>query len=107
MSNWALKGVLEENKIGMFIQSKFDIKDEDLNSRGNWNRFIVDESIEVPIFLEKYKNNILQCGKTINFYNQFNNLVRINKYKVFKLNYLICLIICFVECVFTRFNLLF
>ena len=55
----------------MFIQVKPDIEDEDISGRSNWNRFIIDESIEVPIFLNKYKNDILHCGKTINFFKKF------------------------------------
>lgn len=60
----------------MFIQSKPNLEDEDIDSRMNWNGFIIDESIEIPIFLVEYKNDILLCGKTINFYKQFNDLVR-------------------------------
>jgi hypothetical protein len=75
LSNWALKGVLNNEETGMFIQVKPDIEDEDTSSRRNWDRFTIDESIEVPIFLNKYKSDILNCGKTINFFKKFNDLV--------------------------------
>ncbi|XP_060839023.1 gamma-tubulin complex component 6-like isoform X1 [Rhopalosiphum padi] len=74
LSNWALKGVLNNEVTGMFIQVKPDIEDEDTSSRRNWDRFTIDESIEVPIFLNKYKSDILNCGKTINFFKNFNDL---------------------------------
>lgn len=75
LSNWVLKGVLNNEETGMFIQVKPDIEDEDTSSRRNWDRFIINENIEVPIFLNKYKNDILNCGKTINFFKKFNDLV--------------------------------
>jgi len=75
LSNWVLKGVLNNEETGMFIQVKPDIEDEDSSSRRNWDRFIINENIEVPIFLNKYKNDILNCGKTINFFKKFNDLV--------------------------------
>jgi len=75
LSNWVLKGVLNNEENGMFIQVKPDIEDEDTSSRRNWDRFIINENIEVPIFLNKYKNDILNCGKTINFFKKFNDLV--------------------------------
>ncbi|XP_025414024.1 gamma-tubulin complex component 6-like isoform X2 [Sipha flava] len=74
LSNWALKGVLNNDESCIFIKLKPDIVDEDNNCRQNWDRFIIDESIEVPMFLDKYKKNILQCGKTINFFNKFNDV---------------------------------
>ncbi|CAH1715127.1 unnamed protein product [Aphis gossypii] len=74
LSNWVLKGVLNNEETGMFIQVKPDIEDEDTSSRRNWDRFIINENIEVPIFLNKYKNDILNCGKTINFFKKFNDL---------------------------------
>uniref|UniRef100_A0A2H8TK13 Gamma-tubulin complex component n=1 Tax=Melanaphis sacchari TaxID=742174 RepID=A0A2H8TK13_9HEMI len=74
LSNWALRGVLNNEETGMFIQVKPDIEDEDTSSRRHWDRFIIDESIEVPIFLNKYKKDILNCGKTINFFKKFNDL---------------------------------
>ncbi|CAI6367853.1 unnamed protein product [Macrosiphum euphorbiae] len=74
LSNWALKGVLNNEETGMFIKVKPDIDDEDFDSRINWNRFIIDESVEVPLFLNKYKHDILHCGKTINFFKKFNDL---------------------------------
>lgn len=74
LSNWALRGVLNNEEAGMFIQVKPDIDDEDIDSRISWNRFIIDESVEVPLFLNKYKNDILHCGKTINFFKKFNDL---------------------------------
>lgn len=77
LSNWALKGVLNDRETGLFIQSKPDIEDEDINSRMNWNSFIINKSVDIPIFLDKYKDDILQCGKTINFFNKFNDLVSI------------------------------
>lgn len=79
LSNWALRGVLNNEEAGMFIQVKPDIDDEDIDSRISWNRFIIDESVEVPLFLNKYKNDILHCGKTINFFKKFNDLVSKNK----------------------------
>lgn len=76
LSNWALKGMLiNKEEIGMFIKVKPDIDDEDVDSRINWNRFIIDERVEVPLFLNKYKHDILHCGKTINFFKKFNDLV--------------------------------
>lgn len=77
LSNWALRGVLNSADPGMFIQLKPDIEDEDMSdcSRNNWNCFIIDENIESPIFLNKYKEDILCCGKTINFFKKFNDLV--------------------------------
>lgn len=75
LSNWALKGVLNNEETGMFIKVKPDIDDEDFDSRINWNRFIIDESVEVPLFLNKYKHDILHCGKIINFFKKFNDLV--------------------------------
>lgn len=76
LSNWALKGMLINNEeTGMFIKVKPDIDDEDVDSRINWNRFIIDERVEVPLFLNKYKHDILHCGKTINFFKKFNDLV--------------------------------
>jgi len=77
LSNWALKGVLHDKEIGMFVQLKPDLEDEDVCRRRNWNLFFIDENIGVPIFLNKYKKDILNCGKTINFFNKFNNLVSI------------------------------
>ncbi|KAE9541644.1 hypothetical protein AGLY_003635 [Aphis glycines] len=74
LSNWVLKGVLNNEETGMFIQVKPDIENEDTSSRRNWDRFIINENIEVPIFLNKYKNDILNCGKTINFFKKFNDL---------------------------------
>lgn len=65
----------------MFVKLKPDIEDEDICSRRNWNCFIIDESIEVPKFFDKYKKDILNCGKTINFFNKFNDLVSIYKIK--------------------------
>lgn len=79
LSNWVLKGVLNNEETGMFIQVKPDIEDEDSSSRRNWDRFIINENIEVPIFLNKYKNDILNCGKTINFFKKFNDLVSTEK----------------------------
>lgn len=67
--------MLNNEETGMFIQVKPDIEDEDTSSRRNWDRFIINENIEVPIFLNKYKNDILNCGKTINFFKKFNDLV--------------------------------
>jgi len=77
LSNWALKGDLHDKETGMFVQLKPDFEDEDVCRRRNWNRFFIDESIEVPIFLNKYKKDILDCGKTINFFKKFNDLVNI------------------------------
>jgi len=110
LSNWALKGVLNNEETGMFIKVKPDIDDEDFDSRINWNRFIIDESVEVPLFLNKYKHDILHCGKTINFFKKFNDLVSENKDS--KLFFFVVFIInnyfsFFLECVFTKFNLLF
>lgn len=67
--------MLNNEETGMFIQVKPDIEDEDIDSRRNWNGFIIKESVEVPIFLNKYKYDILNCGKTINFFSKFNDLV--------------------------------
>lgn len=85
MSNWALKGVLDDKETGMFIKLKPDIENEDIYSQRNWDRFIIDESIEVPVFLDKYKHFILNCGRTINFFNKFNDLVSIIKKKKIQL----------------------
>lgn len=76
LSNWALRGDFNDMDTGMFIQLKPKIEDEEINIRRDWNRFIIDDSIEIPVFFEKYKIDILQCGKTINFFNRFNDLVR-------------------------------
>lgn len=78
MSNWALKGILSDKETYMFVQLKPDIEDEDINSRRHWDQFIINEHIEVPVFLQKYKRDILNCGKTINFFNKFNDLVSIS-----------------------------
>lgn len=64
----------------MFIKIKPDIDNEEIDSRTNWNCFIIDESVEVPLFLNKFKNDILHCGKTIDFFKKFNDLVSKNKY---------------------------
>lgn len=77
MSNWALKGVLNEEENSMFVKLKPDFENEDICSRKNWNRFIIDESIEIPTFFNKYKKDILNCGKTINLFSKFNDLVSI------------------------------
>lgn len=77
LSNWVLKGVINENEAAMFIKLKPDIEDEDGSSQKYWDRFIIAENIEVPIFLDKYKKDILYCGKTMNFFSMFNNLVSI------------------------------
>lgn len=76
LSNWALKGVLDDKELNMFVILKPDFED-DICSRKNWNRFTIDESIEIPIFFDKYKKDIFNCGKTINFFNKFNDLVSI------------------------------
>lgn len=78
MSNWALKGVLSDKEICMFVQLKPDIDDEDITGQRHWDHFIINEYIEVPVFLQKYKRDILNCGKTINFFNKFNDLVSIS-----------------------------
>lgn len=75
LSKWALKGILNDNETSLFIQSKSDFEDKDLNCRNNWNSFIINEKVKVPVFLDKYKNDILHCGKTINFFKKFNDLV--------------------------------
>lgn len=76
LSNWALKGNLIDKQTDVFIKLRSDILDQD-SSRKNWDCYIIDESIEVPIFLKNYKKDILNCGKTINFYNKYNDLVSI------------------------------
>lgn len=62
----------------MFVQLKPDIEDEDISNRKHWDNFIINESIEVPVFLQKYQKDILNCGRTINFFNKFNDLVSIH-----------------------------
>lgn len=78
MSNWALKGILNDKETYLFIQSNFDFEDENFNyGRNNWNSFTINGKVKVPIFLDKYKDDILNCGKTINFFKKFNDLVSI------------------------------
>lgn len=76
LSNWALKGILIDKETDVFIKLRSDIIKED-SSRKNWDCYTIDETIEVPKFLDIYKRDILNCGKTINFFNKYNDLVRI------------------------------
>lgn len=75
----------------MFIKLRSDIHDED-SSRQNWDCYIIDESVKVPIFLVKYKKDILNCGKTINFFKKYNDLVSDYKNKM-HLNFILSFII--------------